>query len=124
MGAAPASEETLCRYVLYLAHLGLRHATIKAYLSAIHHLHIQEGLGDPFTSMLHRLEYILKGVKRCESEKNNKKSERLPITPPILRSKESVGAEGAGPRHLGSMLPSFLWLSLDRGDDSARGQRV
>ncbi len=41
-------------------------------------------------STLHRLEYILKGVRRCESEKNDKKSERLPITPPILRSIKRV----------------------------------
>ena len=53
--AVPASEETLCRYVSYIANSGLKHRTIKAYLSAIRHLHICEGAGDPFQPARQRL---------------------------------------------------------------------
>ena len=56
--AVPASEATLCQYVSFLAQAGLKHGTIKAYLSSIRHLHIQEGREDPFQPTLHRLEYV------------------------------------------------------------------
>ena len=46
----------------------LKHKTIKCYLSGVRYLHIREGMPDPFDSRLHRLEYTLRGVKRCEAE--------------------------------------------------------
>ena len=64
---------------------GLKHKTIKSYLSAVRHLHIAEGVPDPFQLPRHRLEYILKGVKRCEAEKGPEGRDRLPISPDILR---------------------------------------
>ena len=61
-------EPVLCRFVSFLAKEGLKHCTIKAYLSAVRFLHIEEGAGDPFKPTLSRLEYMLKGVKRCKSQ--------------------------------------------------------
>ncbi|CAH3143348.1 unnamed protein product, partial [Porites evermanni] len=44
---APADEETLTRFASLLAD-SLTHASIKVYLSAVHSLHIDHGLSDPF----------------------------------------------------------------------------
>ena len=44
----PISESQLCSYVSFLANEGLKHRSIKSYLSAICHLQIAEELGDPF----------------------------------------------------------------------------
>lgn len=81
----PTTELILCRFVAYLAHQGLKQRTLKSYLSAIRHLHIAEGLEDPFKAPLHRLHYTLSGVIKTESERAGSKRVRLPITPPILR---------------------------------------
>lgn len=86
----PAAESTLCRFVSCLAAEKLKHRTIKTYLSGIRYLHIAEGEGDPFTRPLHRLEYTLRGIKRCEAEAGVKKRERLPISPTILRRIKAV----------------------------------
>ena len=80
----PASERALCYFVAYLANSKLKLRTIKAYLSAVRYLHIAEGANDPFTPVLHRLQYTLRGIKRCEAEQGGKNRERLPISPDIL----------------------------------------
>ena len=74
----------------YIANSGLKHRTIKAYLSAIRHLHICEGAGDPFQPAHQRLQYILKGVKKCEAEQAVPEKQRLPITSHILRAIKRV----------------------------------
>ena len=81
----PASELTLCYCVAYLARDNLKHSSIKAYLSAVRFLHIAEGFGDPFLPSLQRLQYTLRGIKRCKAEKGGNKKERLPMSPDILR---------------------------------------
>ncbi len=58
----PADEDTLCHFAATLAEEGLRHKTIKS--AEVRHLHISEGRDDPFSGGLHRLHYILRGVKR------------------------------------------------------------
>ena len=69
----------------YLAHSGLKHCTIKVYLSAIRHLQISQGLKDPFSGEAWpQLDQVMRGVKRVEAEKGIKKRERLPISPSIL----------------------------------------
>ena len=85
----PATEAVLCRFVSFLGTEGLKHRTIKSYLSAVRHLHIAEGVPDPFQLPRHRLEYILRGVKRCEAEKGSGGRERLPVSPDILRKIKS-----------------------------------
>ena len=79
----PASETTLCLFVSYLAEEGLRYQSIRAYLSALRHLYISQGQPDPFTeNRFPRLQYVLKGVHRCEGPAEPRG--RLPITPTIL----------------------------------------
>ena len=81
----PLQEDTLCRYVAHLAGEGLKHRTIKAYLSAIRCLQIQNEMGNPFISgSMPRLEYVLGGIKRVEASSGRQTRTRLPITPDIL----------------------------------------
>ena len=44
----PLSERGMTTYVSFLAGEGIKHSTIKVYLSAIRFLQIASGLGDPF----------------------------------------------------------------------------
>jgi len=95
--ATPSSETVLCRFVAHIAEAGLRVRTIKVYLSAIRHLHIAEGESDPFGPGLHRLHYIMQGIKRAEAEKGVEKRQRLPITPCILSKMRMVWEESDQP---------------------------
>ena len=82
---SPTSEVLLCRFVTHLVEEGLKHRTIKVYLSAIRFLHIQQGYSDPLQRSMQRLHYVLQGAKREEAEKGVQRRERLPIGPGILR---------------------------------------
>ena len=88
--AVPATEATLCSFVSHVAESGIKHRTIKVYLSAIRFLHIAEGERNPFDETKHRLQYVLQGIKRVEAEKGAGKRERLPISPDILRKLKAV----------------------------------
>ena len=82
-------ENVLCAYVSKLANDGLKHQSIKSYLSALRFMQISAGLSDPYASSVWpRLEYVLKGVKRPRGEQSSKP--RLPITPDILRRIRTV----------------------------------
>ena len=83
----PASEGALCHFAATLAEEGL---CIKSYMAGVRHLHISEGYGDPFTHDLHRLHYVLRGIKRAEGIAGMAKWERRPITPDLLRKNKSV----------------------------------
>ena len=76
----PARESIL---ILFVAHLSLRlaHSSVRSYLSAIRHMHIVQGLGDPLAGAL-RLQLALRGLNRS---KPKAKDTRLPITPYVLR---------------------------------------
>ena len=81
----PLLEDTLCRYVAFLAKEGIKHRTIKSYLSGIRCLQIQQGLGNPFAVPLPRLECVLTGIKRVEAMGGSTTRTRLPITIDILQ---------------------------------------
>ena len=121
--AVPASEEVLYKFAAKMACEGLQHRTIKSYMAGVRHLHIEDGMGDPFMSPLPRLHYVMRGVKRHQGEAGKSGRERLPITPDILRKIKSVWDQTiAGPRHchaVGSMLPSFFQFSEGRRVDYA-----
>ena len=73
-----------------MAKAGLKHRTMKVYLLAVRFLHITEGAGDPFLPALHRLQYIMQGIKKDEAEKGIDRRVRLPMTPNILRRIKAV----------------------------------
>lgn len=84
-------------FVSYLADEKLTHRTIKTYLSAVRFLQISEGHLDPFQgSAMPRLEYVLRGVKRIQTQAGVQGARaRLPITPHILRLLKGVWSHTA-----------------------------
>ena len=76
--------------VAFLAREKLKHRSIKTYLSAVRFLHIAEGKSDPFLPCLTHLQYVLRGVKRCENLESNTSKERLPISPNLLKCLKEV----------------------------------
>lgn len=85
----PTTEHTLCRYVASLANSNLSAATIKCYLSAVRHLQITKGYGDPHVGDMAKLELVVRGVKRVRGKVGQTKP-RLPITPELLWKMKKV----------------------------------
>ena len=82
----PASEAVLCLYASHLAKEGLRHQSIRTYLSALRHLYISLGHPDPFAhNQFPRLSYVLKGIHRSEGA-SRPQDRRLPILPSTLEA--------------------------------------
>ena len=105
--AVPASEEALCHFAATLAEEELRHRTIKSYMAGVRHLHISEGFGDPFSTGLHRLHYVLRGVKHAEGMAGVTRKERQPITPDLLRKIKGVWDPRAGEADIGMLWAEF-----------------
>ena len=81
----PLSEATLSYFATHLSKDGLKHRSIKAYMSGLRHAHIAMGFEDPFAGKpFPRLEYMLKGIKHAQAAAGNQTRPRLPIIPPIL----------------------------------------
>ena len=86
----PLQETLLCRYVSYLASQGLKHKTIKAYLSGLRFTQIHLNMGNPFkTADMPQLDYVLTGIKRVQAKQQLQPKPRLPITMDIMRSLKS-----------------------------------
>lgn len=76
----------LCGFAAHLADAGLKHRSIKTYLSGVCFFQIKRGFADPFLGVqLPRLEYVLRGIKKNEAKRGSGSRERLPITPVILK---------------------------------------
>ena len=81
----PVSQCLLCSYVAYLAYQGLKHGTIKVYLSAVRNIQISYGFDDPSGEVpFPQLDLVMRDIKRAEAEKGVSKRELLPISPLIL----------------------------------------
>ena len=91
----PLTEQNLCNFAAYLADSGLAHQTIKCYLSAVKHLQIESGMGDPSMNSMPRLEHVLRGIKRELSKKTHTTKPRLPMPPNILLKLRAVWEEDA-----------------------------
>jgi hypothetical protein len=79
---------------------------------------------DPFGGKpMSRLEYVLRGIKKNESEKGVGSRERLPITPSLLlRMKakwEPSGGAGGRQDVMGSLLSMFFRILARGGDDGS-----
>ena len=121
-----AEEDVLCRFVAKMASEGLKHRTIESNMAGIRHLHVEEGLGDPFLPTLPRLHYMLRGVKRSQGEEGATGRERLPITPPLLRRIKAVWDSQDNDPDIPMLLaacclaffglgPASLWCHVSRG---------
>ena len=82
--ALPASEQQLCKFASYLAIQRLSHGTIKCYLSAVRHLHVEHDWGDPNIHEMAKLELVLRGIKRIQASERGPPKQKLPITPDVL----------------------------------------
>ena len=80
----PAVKHQLCQFVSHMADIGLKHKTIKCYLSAVRYLHLDEKLPDPGVCNMARLEHVLRGVKSQQAKQDSQLKPHLPITPTIL----------------------------------------
>ena len=93
----PVCEQSLP--LCSLTNEGLAHTSIKCYMSAVRHLHIEEGWGDPKLNCMPKLELVMRGIKRVQGRKQ-KPSPCQPITPELLRKlremwlRPSVGGDG------------------------------
>ena len=82
------SESNLLRFVAFAVGQGLKQQTIKSYLSAIRHLQVSCGGGDPRAVAMPQLELALRGAKREQA--GQRVRPRLPITPVVLLKMRDV----------------------------------
>ena len=101
------TEQGILLFVAFAVRQGLKHQTIKCYLSAVRHLQVCSGGGDPGIGSMPQLELSLRGSKK--EQLGQQKPTRLPITPAILMKLRQVWDKQAKERHaVGSMLPWFF----------------
>ena len=87
VSAVPVMENILCSFVSVLANQGLKHQTVKCYLSAVRHLQVSQGFAEPFQGVsMPRLEYVLRSIKKHQARNSKGGATRLPITPGILQT--------------------------------------
>ena len=84
-----SSETLLHQYVSYLAMQNIMHSSIKVYLSAIRHLHIENNMPDPHIKH-GKIRAGGKGVKRDQAHELPNQHTRLPITADLLRQMKSI----------------------------------
>ena len=104
----PTNENTLCLFAAALAEEGLLAATIRAYLSAVRNLHVEEGLGDPLTPRPPRLSLVVRGIQREQAERGAGGGDtRLPFDEKML---ECVREEWKKSRS--SYESAMLWAAV------------
>ena len=101
----PVTEVKLVNFVAFAVDKGLKHQTIKCYLSAIRHLQIEWGGGDPRVEKMPLLELTLRGAKRQQAGTQGRT--RLPITPAVLEKLRRVwNRDPSNPDHIDSSASS------------------
>ena len=122
----PLSENQLCKFVAHLSEEGLKHTSIKGYLSAVRRMQIVGGMGDPFTASWPLLECTLRGVKLRQAKKEATRSRtRLPITPSLMKKLRSTWESCPRQYHaVGCLLYVLLWFLAVRRDYGAFPQGV
>ena len=85
----PAMEQLLQLFVASLMKGGLAHSTIKNYLAAVRHLHLEEGLADPKMADMARLQLVVRGAKKQQTKKGSQGRLRLPIMVEIMELKHA-----------------------------------
>ena len=100
----PLTQETLMRFVGWLAARGLAHATIKGYLSGVRHAHLMTLGTDPAISGMPLLHSLLQGVKRAQARSGSVVRRRLPITAVVMRLLKSSWESTRGASYEGKLL--------------------
>lgn len=75
----PVTKNGLMHSVAYAFRQGLKHQMIKSYLSAIRHLQVSCGEGDPNMSEMPQLGFTLRGVKKEHVASQNAPTSQSPI---------------------------------------------
>ena len=79
--SVPVSQPVLCRFAALLASQHLLHSSIKAYLSAVRHLHVASCGVDPGLGEMVVLQGVLQGIKRAQArDQGHSPRLRLPVT--------------------------------------------
>lgn len=103
----PLTESILCRFAAFLGQEGLKHRTVKVYLSGLRFAQIHQPLGNPFLKdCMPLLDYVLTGIKQAESRVATRTDPRFPITIQVLRSLKLVWL--SPPSHPDSIM---LWAA-------------
>ena len=103
----PLTETIICHFVAFLGQEGLKHRTLKVYLSGLRFAQIHQALGNPFLKdSMPLLGYVLTGIKQFESRSTTRTDPRLPITIQVLRSLKLVWL--SPPSHPDSLM---LWAA-------------
>lgn len=89
----PVTEQKLLLFVAFAVKEGLKQQTIRSYLSAVRHLQVSCGGGDPRANDMPQLALALRGAKREQA--GAPKQCRLPITPAILLKMRAVWQKSA-----------------------------
>lgn len=64
----PLTESILCYFVAFLCQEGLKHRTLKVYLTGLRFAQVHQVLGNPFLKdCMPLLDYVLVGIKQSES---------------------------------------------------------
>ena len=66
------------------------HSTIKVYLSAVLHLHVENHMPDPHMGSVARLEQVVEGVKWDQAHKLLNHHIRLPSTAELMQRMKST----------------------------------
>ena len=95
----------------FLGKEGLKHCTIKAYLSGLRFTQIHLTLDNPFLDRMPTLDYVLSGIKHTEARTAPASdSRRLPVTIDIMRNLKSIWL--STPPHPDSVM---LWAASCTG---------
>ena len=89
----PLTENLLCNFIVYLAAQGLKHTSIKGYLSGLRYFRLEHLGIDPTIGDMALLQQTLKGVKRIQARGRQQTRTRLPITTNILYLMRAVWAK-------------------------------
>ena len=89
----PLTENLLCNFIVYLAAQGLKHTSIKGYLSGLRYFQFEHLGIDPTIGDMAVLQQTLKGVKRIQSRGRQLTCTRLPITADILKMMRAIWAK-------------------------------
>ncbi|KAL5473378.1 hypothetical protein EMCRGX_G027855 [Ephydatia muelleri] len=87
----PTNEDLLCKFVAWMLIHNLSHPTMKRRVTCPQCTTCRQHAtwGDPIISSMPKLEYVLRGAK-VERAKMQQGTKRVPITPVILRNKQTL----------------------------------
>lgn len=110
--AVPVTETVLCYFVARLSNEGLKHRTIKVYLSAVRHLHIAEGKEDPFLCPMNRLHALYSAgcEERGGIEVHRGQSETTHYSLHLEEDEARLGRKNRGRRYCDVVGSSMLGL--------------